>query len=249
VSFVAENLEATPPHKEALQRAGVEVLHWPEVDDIDRHLREHGHTYDIVMLSRAEVAAAHIDAVRTYCPGALAVFDTVDLHFLREQRRAALAAAAGKAASTVARIERKARKLEAIETGVMRKADVTLVVSETEKELLDSEHPGLVPALPDNDIVGIDAVSHAILPGITHGVGTTLLDIERNPVTGDLWVTGTEAHNRVRFEPAISGSAPISGVQTSKDTTAPSCAVLKSFSAAVQAARGSSVRDITVPLS
>ncbi len=43
-----------------------------------------------MILSRHYVAAKHIDAVRAFAPHALVVFDTVDLHFLREERLAEL---------------------------------------------------------------------------------------------------------------------------------------------------------------
>src|SRR5262249_48854924 len=47
----------------------------------------------------------------------------------------------------------------------------------------------------------------AVLPAPTTGVGTTLFAIARNPVTGKLWVANTDAQNRTRFEPAVSGKA------------------------------------------
>lgn len=73
--------------------------------------------------------------------------------------------------------------------------------------VFDSEHPTLVPQLLDRDVVPIDPAGLVALPGVTTGVGTTLLDIERNPVTGALWIAGTEARNRVRFEPVLRGAA------------------------------------------
>ncbi len=73
--------------------------------------------------------------------------------------------------------------------------------------VFDSEHRALAPQLLDRDIVAIDAATAALLPAVTSGVGTTLLDVERNPVTGDLWVAGTEAHNRLRFLPNLRGAA------------------------------------------
>jgi hypothetical protein len=39
-------------------------------------------------MSRHYIAVKHIDAVRAFRAGALVVFDTVDLHFLREERLA-----------------------------------------------------------------------------------------------------------------------------------------------------------------
>ncbi|MHC5211286.1 MAG: hypothetical protein ACYTG2_11255 [Planctomycetota bacterium] len=73
--------------------------------------------------------------------------------------------------------------------------------------VMDSEYPGLVQQLQDADVMVLDATSGALLPGVTTGVGTTLLAIERNPVTGELWVANTDARNRLRFEPMLSGAA------------------------------------------
>jgi glycosyltransferase involved in cell wall biosynthesis len=70
----------------------------------------------------------HIDAVRTFAPGALVVFDTVDLHFLRSERQAELEG------SAVARASARSKRDE--ELTLIRRADVTLVVSPFEKTLL-----------------------------------------------------------------------------------------------------------------
>jgi len=75
----------------------------------------------------------------------------------------------------------------------------------TGRIVFDHEFPGLVPQLQDLDVLALDAAGPALLPGGTTGVGTTLLDIARNPVTGELWVAGTDARNRTRFEPIVAG--------------------------------------------
>ncbi len=48
-------------------------------------LSKRGAEFDIVVMSRHYIAVKHIDAVRAFAPEALVVFDTVDLHFLRER--------------------------------------------------------------------------------------------------------------------------------------------------------------------
>lgn len=73
--------------------------------------------------------------------------------------------------------------------------------------VFDSEYRSDVHQLLDRDIIGVDAASHTLLAGVTTGVATTLFDLELNPVTGALWVAATEAKNRTRFEPALSGDA------------------------------------------
>ncbi len=117
----------------ALQFIGVECLYHPYVTDVVSHLRERGTTYDLVMLNRVHNAARHIDDVRRYCPNARIVFNTVDLHFLREQRQAELAASPA--------MVRAAGRTREIELQTMRKADATIVLSLAERELLEREVP------------------------------------------------------------------------------------------------------------
>jgi glycosyltransferase involved in cell wall biosynthesis len=72
-------------------------------------------------------------AARRHCPNARIVFDTVDLHFLREQRLAELTG--DKATRAVA--ERRRRE----ELDLIAQADTTLVVSAAERDLLAKEAP------------------------------------------------------------------------------------------------------------
>jgi O-antigen biosynthesis protein len=133
VTFAPDNLEYRQPYVSKLQQLGVEVEFHPYMRSISILLGTRGDEFDIVMLSRHYVAARHIDAVRAFAPRALLVFDTVDLHFLREERLAELnASAAAKRAAEAKRSE---------ELALIRKADVTLVVSPVEKALLDNLVP------------------------------------------------------------------------------------------------------------
>ncbi|EGV18075.1 glycosyltransferase [Thiocapsa marina] len=133
VTFAAANLEAPEPYVADLQRIGVEVLYRPYVRRIRDHLASHGSDYDLVILSRADAAAATLDAARTHCTKARIVFDTVDLHFLRERRLAQLQH--NRATLRVAE-RRKAQELD-----LMRRADMTFVVSEAERDILAVEAP------------------------------------------------------------------------------------------------------------
>jgi hypothetical protein len=73
-----------------LRKRGVRVLHHPYLASIREYLRSEGHTFDFVILSRCDFAQKHIADVREYAPQARVIFDTVDLHFLREERQAKL---------------------------------------------------------------------------------------------------------------------------------------------------------------
>jgi YVTN family beta-propeller protein len=71
----------------------------------------------------------------------------------------------------------------------------------------DFEHPSLVPQLADKDVFSIDPATNVLYAQATTGVGTTLFSVERNPLTGELWIAHTAAKNRTRFEPHVKGDA------------------------------------------
>ena len=135
-SFMPQNLAWTGRHSEDLQQVGVEVLTAPWVANPEEWLAEHGSELDLVVVSRHYVLTPLMKALRKHCRQASVVFDTVDLHFLREQREAELAGT-----EAAARIAEKTR---AEELALIDRADATLVVSEFERELLGD----LVPEAP-----------------------------------------------------------------------------------------------------
>jgi len=134
VAFQSENLAYHGHYTHALQRLGVEAVFHPHVSDVVGWIAENGPTLDAVILSRHYVAAAFLPLVRQYAPHARIVFDTVDLHYLREQRAAELHGGA--------ELARQARATRVQELKIVRAADVTLVVSPVEQELLRLECPG-----------------------------------------------------------------------------------------------------------
>ncbi|MGL5001669.1 MAG: glycosyltransferase, partial [Casimicrobium sp.] len=128
VTFVAENLQGTSKYRNLLEASGVEVLHGEWARSVNHVLRSRGRECDVIMFCRHYVASAHIDAARLYSPQARILFDTVDLHFLREEREAALLGSAPALAA--------AQKTKAEELSLCRRADTTIVVSDVEKKLL-----------------------------------------------------------------------------------------------------------------
>ena len=133
VTFIADNLEYREPYVTMLQQAGIEVQFHPYVRSIPEFLGKHGGEFDVVVIARHYIAAKHIEAVRTFAPKALIVFDTHDLHFLREERLAALGGGGDPPAAV--------RSSREAELALIRKADITLVVSPVEKDLLDKLVP------------------------------------------------------------------------------------------------------------
>ena len=87
VCFLPDDLMALAPYQEALQRIGIEVIHHPYYRSVRSFVKQHGKDFDLVVISRAEIAVRHMATVRRFGAQAKVVFDTVDLHFLREELR------------------------------------------------------------------------------------------------------------------------------------------------------------------
>lgn len=122
-----------PERHRYLEELGIHVVRRPHARSIRAHLLEHGARYDVVVLSRRDVAVAHLASVRRHAPRAKVVFDTVDLHFLRERREAELRGS--NALATVA------ARTHDVELDLVRRVDCTLVVSNSEREILERELP------------------------------------------------------------------------------------------------------------
>jgi GT2 family glycosyltransferase len=133
VSFLPDNRAYDGGYTQALQALGVEALYHPFVSDPIAWLREHGRDLEAIVLSRHYVAANYIGLARLYAPQAKLIFDTVDLHYLREQRAAELE---GKP-----ELAQQAARTRTQEFKLMRECDVSLVVSSVEKELLARDLP------------------------------------------------------------------------------------------------------------
>jgi GT2 family glycosyltransferase/glycosyltransferase involved in cell wall biosynthesis len=133
VIFLPDNLADTPPYTGDLEKRGIEVVHYPYIKSARAYLEAHGLDFDIVILSRCDFARKHIADVRRYAPNSRLIFDTVDLHFLREDREAALTQNLALKESATAKRE--------LEYSLVEKADQTWVVSSIEQELLRAAHP------------------------------------------------------------------------------------------------------------
>ena len=135
VSFIPDDLIAPSPYQQVLQGMGVEVIHHPYYRSVRSFLKQHGEDFELVIISRCRdrrTAHGHGAAV---APRAKVVFDTVDLHFLREEREAQLKQ------DPLLHVSAAKRKQQ--ELNLARIADLTLVVSSLEKDILDRERLGL----------------------------------------------------------------------------------------------------------
>ncbi len=133
-TFFADNRAYIPRYTEELRALGVEVQFHPWLGDVVAFFRERGREFDAVMVSRHYVARHYIELIREYAPQARLLFDTVDLHYLREQRAAAVDGSEAMA--------RQAAATREAELDLVRRSDATIVVSPVEQELLGREAEG-----------------------------------------------------------------------------------------------------------
>ena len=115
-------------YTEALEAIGVQCLHTPDVMNLGEWIQLYGHNLSAVFIARVNVASACIALIKVYAPNAKILFNTVDLHFLREQRLARLLNPQDAAIG--------ATDLQERELGIVASSDATIVVSPIEAQLL-----------------------------------------------------------------------------------------------------------------
>ncbi|MFN2508577.1 MAG: glycosyltransferase [Chthoniobacterales bacterium] len=142
VTFMPANLQRVSPYTERLQDLGIECLHTPHFEGLDRFFETRGPDFDVVILSRAGTAHDMLPYCRKFLPGTPVIFDTVDLHFLREQREAEHEQDEAK--------RRTAAEREAQELKLIAHSDAAIVVSPTEKAVLHKKLPAARLAVVSN---------------------------------------------------------------------------------------------------
>ncbi|MEA9772134.1 glycosyltransferase [Xanthomonas campestris] len=142
VVFVPTRREHAGRHTQALQQLGVEVWYAPFLEGIGTWLRTHGARFSAVLLVRHHVAHACLPLLKRYAPQARTLFDTVDLHYLRERRGAELAGDAN--------LLRSAERTRLRELEIMAATDVTVLVSAAEQAQLHADAPQIRTALLSN---------------------------------------------------------------------------------------------------
>jgi GT2 family glycosyltransferase len=142
ITFMANNRHASAAEIALLGRFGVHVLCKPWSPGLPSWLSRHGAGLDAVMLCRHYVAEPYLPLVRRRAPRAKLIFDTVDLHFLREQRNAEHTGSES--------LARQAKRSRQQELALMRACDVSLVVSPVEYQLLRKELPDVRVELLSN---------------------------------------------------------------------------------------------------
>ena len=145
VTFLPVNGWRRPPYTRRLEAEGVEVLGtedtwWPHLESLKESVSH-------VWLSRPDVTQRYLSKFGEVLPNARIVYDTVDLHFLREQRAADVGTQFGEAPD--------AKATRQLEIGLMKSVDDVVVVSPVEQQLLIDEE-GIAAAIVPNVHTTVD---------------------------------------------------------------------------------------------
>lgn len=136
VTFIPCDLAYDPEYTPELQNLGVECLHRPDIGSIEAHLALAGERYDFILVCRPDDAEALLPLFKSYSPQACLLYETHDLHFVREQRQAEM--------EDDSELLQHAKWRRKQELHIAASVDCTLVVSEVERQLLLQENPELV---------------------------------------------------------------------------------------------------------
>jgi SAM-dependent methyltransferase len=120
-------------YMDALRRAGIRLIVGEANVSAEQLLQEKASDFDLIFLNRIHVAGRLLAHVRRCAPDARIVFNTIDLHFLREEREAALNGSQEKAQAAA---QRRQDELCCITA-----SDATIVLSEAEGRLLSALAP------------------------------------------------------------------------------------------------------------
>ncbi len=135
IDFVAlDQYQKNERLERPVQQLGVEVVNAEIAPDFTAFLRQNAGVYDFAFLSRVHCGGRYLEEVRRCNPQAIIIFNTVDLHHVREDREAKLK---GDQAGVFAAALTRDR-----ERHIVRQADLTIVVSDSERKILESEVPG-----------------------------------------------------------------------------------------------------------
>lgn len=131
--FTTDDFQTEGPELAPLLAAGVAILPCRNALEAFQWMEDHRDQLIAIIACRHYTACHWLAAAKAIAPAACRVFDSVDLHFLREQREALVQGRFGRA--RLAELTRR-RELQAT-----RLATTTWVVSPLEKEIIDTLAP------------------------------------------------------------------------------------------------------------
>lgn len=158
VKFLPDNLVPIQPYTRDLQRLGIEVMYGSL--DLNHEFAEIGPGLQAAILSRPHSASRWLDSVCEFAPSATVIYDTVDLHWIRESRRFALGKGdTAERDGAIAVQGPKAAALRELELALVRASDITITVTADERKVLEAQ-------VPEANVAVIPTI-HNIAPRVT----------------------------------------------------------------------------------
>lgn len=129
----AKQHDGQQPARDALEAQGIRCLRNSDESSVEAYITAQGHTLDLCVLCRAFCGGVFLEQIEQHCLKSRVVFNSIDLNFLREERKAHLLNdGALRAAVQQARLR---------EEDIIRRCDATIVVSNAEVALLGTTQP------------------------------------------------------------------------------------------------------------
>jgi glycosyltransferase involved in cell wall biosynthesis len=131
IYFIPANLRRD--NEEILIEIGVKVIAYPEISSVEKWLDENARYFGQIWLSRGPVSYPYLNSVVENAPLTKIIFNTIDLHFLREQRERDISGA-------IAEVSNDA-PTKMMEYELIERTHLTLLVSTLELDLLQEKFP------------------------------------------------------------------------------------------------------------
>jgi GT2 family glycosyltransferase len=165
VTFAPLNSAYLGHYTHDLNRLGIETIHSPFALSVEAFLEARGGEFDVVYITRYNVADQVLPAIRRHAPQAKVLFCNADLHFLREMRTAQRT---GDEESWAKAISVRDAELE-----VMRDVDVVLSYNQVEHAVIQSHNLGATKVTTCPWVV--ESVDHDTVPPFAGREGIAFL--------------------------------------------------------------------------
>ena len=127
IIFWPDNLAPIQPYTEYLQEMGIEIIYGQY--NFEHYIKKYAQFIDLLWACRVNFAKYYIPIAKKY--GIKTIFDTVDLHFLREEREGKI--------KKDEKIIQNAKKTRRLELSLCKISDKVSVVSKFEKDFLKTK--------------------------------------------------------------------------------------------------------------
>ena len=199
--FTTQQRVRRDPYTRRLERLGIEVeLSAPS---FDAFADGRSGLYDLILLSSPDAASGAIDVSRRAFPDATILYDSVDLHFLRQERRAEIVGGASERDYWLDK-----------ELKCIRGSDITVTVTDNEAQIVRSlvpsartfvlpvvHEPDPQPRLPHDatsDLLFIGGFLHDPNIDAVRYLAREIMPLVTDEVDARLWVIGPHPPEEIR---------------------------------------------------